>query len=363
MSADSFARPVDLLEELVAIPSVTGEESALTEFVARRCLPRGWTADWMEVTPGRRNVFLHRGAAQVVFMTHADTVPPFAPPRRESGVLYGRGACDAKASLAAMAVAVSQLAEEGAAVGLLLLVGEEKGSDGALAANRRAPQARFIVGGEPTGNRFIAGGKGALRITASAVGVAGHSSQVSPPSQPSQPGSSRSAVLPLLDFLADLRQLSWPKHPVFGETTANIGVLRAGTAPNVIAEEACAEVLFRTGVPVDDVLAALAPISEGRVRLEVPYRSEPIAFRLPRGLTGDIVAFACDLPLLPAWGEPILVGPGSIADAHGALEKVALDEVEAAVPLYVDLAHGLLARAEEYLEPRAAFMEHSRPVP
>ena len=353
MSGGSFARSVDLLEKLVAIPSITGEEAALTEFVAQRCLPRGWTAEWTEVTPGRRNLFLHGGPASVVFMTHADTVPPFVPPRRERGLLYGRGACDAKASLAAMAVAAGELAAERAAVGLLLLVGEERGSDGALAANRRAHGARFIVGGEPTGNRYVASGKGALRIEASTQGVAGHSSQ---------PESGRSAVLPLLDFLADLRRLSWPPHPVFGETTANIGVLCAGTAPNVIAENARAEILFRTGVPVDEVLATLAPISEGRVRLEVSYRSEPVHFRLPLGQAGQVVAFACDLPLLPSWGEPILVGPGSIGDAHGALEKVALDEVEAAVPLYLDLARGLLTQAEEYLEPRPAFMKHSPPA-
>lgn len=352
MSRGNGGRAVDLLERLVAIPSVTGEEAALTEFVAERCLVRGWRAEWTDVAPGRRNLFLHGGRALVVFMTHADTVPPFLAPRREGGLLFGRGACDAKASLAAMAVAAEELAGEGAQVGLLLLVGEERGSDGALAANRRAHPSRFIVGGEPTGNRFVAGGKGALRVAASAQGTAGHSSD---------PGRGRSAVLPLLDFLADLRGLSWPAHPVFGETTANIGVVAAGTAPNVIAESARAEVLFRTGVPVEEVLARLSPIAQGRVRLEVAYRSEPILFRCPRGSAGEVVAFACDLPLLPGWGEPILVGPGSIAHAHAADERVALDEVEAAVSLYLDLARGLLQRAEEYLEPRPTFMEHSRP--
>ncbi len=351
MSRGSGARAVDLLEKLVEIPSVTGEEGALTRFVAERCLPGGWTVEWTEVTPGRSNLFLHGGEARVVFMTHADTVPPFLPPRREGGRLFGRGACDAKASLAAMAVAAGDLADQGAPVGLLVLVGEERGSDGALTANRVAHPVRFIVGGEPTSNRFVGGSKGALRITAAAQGTAGHSSD---------PGRGRSAVLPLLDFLADLRALSWPPDPVFGDTTANIGVLEAGAAPNVIAENARAEVLFRTGVPVDDVLARLLAAAQGRVRLDVPYRSDPILFRCPRGSKGEVVAFACDLPLLPAWGEPILVGPGSIADAHAAGENVVLDEVEAAVSLYLDLARGLLEQGEEYLEPRPAFMEHSR---
>jgi len=356
MSRGSGARAVDLLEKLVAIPSVTGEEGALTRFVAERCLPAGWTAEWTEVTPGRSNLFLHplqsgEGEARVVFMTHADTVPPFLPPRREGGRLVGRGACDAKASLAAMAVAVEDLGRQGAPVGLLLLVGEERGSDGALAANRGAHASGFLVGGEPTNNRFVGGSKGALRITATAQGTAGHSSDLS---------RGRSAVLPLLDFLAELRALSWPPDPIFGDTTLNIGVLEAGAAPNVIAEKARAEILFRTGVPVEGVLARLSTPASDRVRIDVPYRSDPILFRCPRGKRGDVVAFACDLPLLPAWGEPILVGPGSIGDAHAAGESVDLDEVEAAVPLYRDLASGLLEQGEEYLEPRPAFMDHSR---
>ena len=351
MRRENGARAVDLLEELVAIPSVTGQEAALLEFVAERCRPAGWQAQWTDVSPGRSNLFLSGGRADVVFMTHADTVPPFSPPRRERGMLVGRGSCDAKASLAAMVVAVRELAGEGAPVGLLVLVGEERGSDGALAANRRPHRARYIVGGEPTGNRFVAGGKGALRVTASARGQAGHSSQ---------PDSGRSAVPALLDFLDDLRREAWPKDAIFGETTANIGVLEAGTAPNVKAESARAEILLRTGIPVDRALSRIQTMAEGRVALSVAYRSEPILFRCPAGRRGEIVAFACDLPLLPDWGEPILVGPGAILDAHTPGEKVDLDEVEAAMPLYVELARGLLEKGEEYLEPRQAFIERSR---
>src|ERR1700694_1482429 len=103
-------------------------------------------------------------------MTHGDTVPPLSPRRRQGDVLYGRGSCDAKASLAAMAVALRQLAGDGLEAGLLVLVGEERGSDGALAANRNPHPARFVVGGEPTGNRFVQGGKGALRVAAESRG-------------------------------------------------------------------------------------------------------------------------------------------------------------------------------------------------
>jgi len=345
MTSGGGARALDLLDKLVAIPSVTGAEGPLLDFLEERFRTRGFTVRTQEVSANRRNLFIHRGPPDVVFMTHADTVPPFFPPRQEDGVLFARGACDAKGSLAAQAVVVEELAGDGAAVGLLVLVGEERGSDGALAADREPRGGRFLVCGEPTGNRFAGGSKGCLRIRAEARGVSGHSSA---------PGSGSSAVLPLLDFLAGLRAAALSDDPVFGETTMNIGVLEAGTAPNVIADSARAEVLFRTGEPVERLLSRIEPTAAGKVRLEVPYRSDPILFRVPRELPApaEIVSFTCDLPLLPAWGEPILVGPGSILDAHAAREKVDLVQVEEAVDLYGRLARGLLEVGEAYLEPR-----------
>ncbi len=346
MTSGAGARALDLLGRLVAIPSVTGEEGPLLDFLEERFRAGGFTVASQEVSPGRRNLFIYRGPADVVFMTHADTVPPFFSPRSGDGVLFGRGACDAKGSLAAQAAALEDLSGGGAAVGLLVLVGEERGSDGALAANREPRGGRYLVCGEPTENRFVAGSKGCLRIRAEARGVAGHSSV---------PGSGRSAVLPLLDFLGELRTAELPGDPVFGETTMNIGILEAGTAPNVIADRARAEILFRTGEPVARLLSRIEPAASGEVRLEVPYRSEPILFRVPKGLPApaEIVSFACDLPLLPAWGEPILVGPGSILDAHAADEKVDPAEIEEAVEIYKGLARGLLDQGDSYLKSRA----------
>ena len=123
-----------------------------------------------------------------------------------------RGACDAKGSLAAQAIAFEDLVREGQEVRFLVLVGEERGSDGAIAANREPRGSRFLVCGEPTGNRFVAGSKGCLRIRIETRGVAGHSS-IS--------GSGRSAVPPMLDFLENppLRSAG----PAFGDTTMNIG--------------------------------------------------------------------------------------------------------------------------------------------
>jgi len=347
------ARAIGLLEDLVAIPSVTGEEGALVEFLERRFTDGGFTVDPISVSPGRRNLFVHRGPAAVVFTAHADTVPPFFPPRRHGDILQARGACDDKGSLAAQAIAFEDLAGRGASVGLLVLVGEERGSDGALAANREPGGSRYLIGGEPTGNRFVGGCKGCLRVAAAARGVAGHSSIA----------GGESAVEPLLDFLLLLRGIDPRPDPVFGATTINIGVLQAGTAPNVIAEAARAEIQLRTGEPVDRLLAWIVEAARGKVEITVPYRSDPMRFRVPRGAAGEIVAFACDLPLLPAWGEPLLVGPGSIDDAHAREERIVLSQVEEAVSIYRELAAGLLERGEEHLEPEAVPFTSRSPAP
>jgi len=163
-----------------------------------------------------------------------------------------------------------------------------------------------------------------------------------------------SAVDPLLDVLLAIRGLvsasAFPGDPVFGSTTANVGVIEAGTAPNVVAERGRAEILFRTGIPVGEVLAAVERAAAGRASVTVAYRSEPVAFRVPRGgPRGDVVSFACDLPLLSRWGVPLLAGPGSIAHAHANDERVSLAEVEAAVVLYRETIAGLLAEGDAFL--------------
>jgi len=345
----TFSAAGDLLERLVAIPSVTGSEEALVGVVFDRLTAGGWECVSIPVSPGRRNLLARRGAPAVVLSTHADTVPPFFLPRREGDDLHARGACDAKGSLAAMIVALERLPREERGAGLLLLVGEERGSDGALAANgfEEAEQTRFLIGGEPTDNRFVAGTKGCLRVAIETRGVSGHSSIT----DALETTGTLSAVDPLLDVLVAIRALGFPASLVFGATTAKFGVIEAGTAPNVVADRGRAEILFRTGTSTGEVLAAVEGAAAGRAHVAVPYRSEPIAFRVPRGQPGSaaIVPFACDLPLLPRWGAPLLMGPGSIVHAHAADERVALAEVERAATLYGDTVLGLLADGEAYL--------------
>ncbi|MEP6800384.1 MAG: M20/M25/M40 family metallo-hydrolase [Acidobacteriota bacterium] len=343
---DQAVRTRELLEALVTIPSVTGSEEEVVAFVERRLTAGGWRCESIPVSPGRRNLFASRGPVpRIVLSTHADTVPPHLPPRTEGGVLFARGACDAKGSLAAMVVALEDLPPATTGAGLLLLVGEERGSDGARAANADPRPVEFLVGGEPTDNRFVGGSKGCVRIAIETRGVAAHSSLTAS-------GGARSAIDPLLDFLAEIRRMEVPPDPVFGDTTVNIGIVEAGTAANVIAESARAEILVRTGGATAAILSMVKHAAREKGEITVPYRSEKIMFGRPRGAPGgEIVSFACDLPLLDRWGVPLLVGPGQITHAHGADEQVEFAAVEQAARLYRELVDGLLREGREFLTP------------
>ena len=261
-------------------------------------------------------------------------MPPFFPARIEGRRLYGRGACDAKGALAAQVTAAERLRDEGETrVGLLFVVGEERGSDGAAAADALSPGPAFLVNGEPTEGRLGLGTRGVLRLKLRAEGRAAHSSQ---------PQRGVSAIDKLLDALVALRAIELPEDPELGRTFYSIGLISGGVAPNVISPSASAEVLFRTIGPGKDILARLEPL--GRlVSIETVLEVPPVRLRTVPGFDTAVFAFTTDIPLLKRWGQPLLYGPGSILDAHAADEHVEIADLEAAVAAYHAVAGRLLA--------------------
>src|SRR5918999_2819320 len=230
---------VSLAAELLAIQSTTGSEATAVDFVSRWLVARGWNVTLQEVTRGRANVWASRsgGGGGVTFSTHLDTVPPYVPPRLEGTRLFGRGSSDAKGIVAAMLVAADRLVNAGEKrIDVLFVVGEEKGSDGARAANNLSTKSRFLINGEPTESKLASGAKGSLRVTVRTRGREAHSAY---------PHLGRSAIEPMIDLLPTLRSLRLPKDKVLGETTYNIGVIRGGTEANVVPAHAEAEIMFR----------------------------------------------------------------------------------------------------------------------
>ena len=326
---------VTLATELLSIESTTGRERDAVDFVSRWCLSHGWTVSLQEVEPGRSNLWATRRGSGVTLSTHLDTVPPFVPPRLEGTRLYGRGACDAKGIAASMMVAAQRLAEAGEdRVDLLFVVGEEKGSPGARAANRLAPTSRYLVNGEPTESKLAAGCKGAQRVIVRVRGKEAHSAYAH---------LGESALEAMLDLLPQLRALSLPTDPVLGATTYNIGVLRAGTEANIVPGLAEAEIMIRLVSDVEPVRAAFTAWAADRAELVWGSHIPAQRFQTIPGFEVEPVAYTSDIPLLDRWGTPLLFGPGSIHVAHTPIEYIDVAELEASVDAYVRIVRTLLA--------------------
>jgi acetylornithine deacetylase len=327
--------PVSLTRSLVDIESTTGREAAAGAWLSQYLQGLGYRVTEQPVDGGRFNIFARlETTPTVVFSTHYDCVPPFFPSREEGGLIFGRGACDAKGVLAAQVAAAEALREAGeTAIALLFVVGEERGSDGARLANEHAPAGvRFLVNGEPTDNRLGAATRGILRVRLHADGRAAHSSF---------PELGESAIDKLLDALMVLRGVELPADPLLGRTHYTVGLIEGGVAPNVVSPHASAELTFRT---VGDGAAVREAINvvEGLVTIEHILDIPAIRLYALPGFDTAVFPYTTDVPLLGRWGTPLLVGPGSIHVAHTDEEHLAIDELHAAVKLYATLATRLL---------------------
>jgi acetylornithine deacetylase len=326
----------ELTKALIDIESVTPNEAAVGVYLHDVLAEmRPTHLETMDVEPGRRNVFARFGDTPVVTLsTHMDTVPPFFGSREDREFIWGRGACDTKGIIASMICAGRKLLEAGDTnFGLLFVVGEERNSAGALHAAREPRGSRFLINGEPTSNRLALGSKGALRYEIVATGKLAHSAY---------PELGESAILKLLDALERIRRMPLPSDTVLGQSTLNIGTITGGRAPNVIADEARAEIFVRlVGESAETraaVEAAARPSAEALPVLEIPALH---LGSLP-GFETTIVAYTTDIPAFgEAWGRPYLLGPGTIHVAHTLEERVPKRELLEAVDLYAALVRQL----------------------
>jgi acetylornithine deacetylase len=326
---------VTLTRRLVDVESTTGQEAVVCAMVGEELEARGYTVERQTVTDRRVNLLATVGRPEVVFSTHMDCVPPFTPSRVEGDRIHGRCSCDAKGILVSQFAAAEALRAAGETrVGLLFLVGEERGSDGAMVADALSTGAtRYLVNGEPTEGRLALGHRGVCRVKLHATGRAAHSGY---------PHLGESAIEKLLDALAMVRQMSLPIDEVLGPTQVNIGGLSGGLAPNVIAPSASADLLFRIVTPYEEVLQALEPI-RSLVDVEYVYHVPSLHMTALDGFETEVVGYTTDAPLLNAWGTRLMYGPGSIHVAHTDHESVAISDLHRAVVDYQRIARTLLA--------------------
>jgi acetylornithine deacetylase len=323
----------ELTRRLIAIPSTSGEEKRVVEFLADYLTAAGFQVELHEAAPDRPNLYARSGDPQVVLSTHTDTVPPYVGFREDDEFIYGRGACDAKGIIAAMTKASEALAQSGETdFGLLFVVGEEAGSPGAVAANEIPNRSRYLINGEPTESRLALGSKGALRAVFKATGRAAHSAY---------PEMGESATDKLLDVLNDLRSAELPADSTLGATTMNIGVIKAGVAANVIPPEAEAELMFRVVTDAKSLKQLIERTARGRAEISYTFSCDPVFTERLDGFKTAVVRFTKDIPLLSNWGKPLLYGPGSILDAHTEHEKISKQELAEAVTAYARMVRRL----------------------
>ncbi|HZJ01412.1 MAG TPA: M20/M25/M40 family metallo-hydrolase [Gemmatimonadaceae bacterium] len=326
---------VALAAELLAIPSLSGNEKAVVDFVSKWLVTRGWNVTVQEVSKGRGNVWASKSGGGVAFSTHLDTVPPHIPPKLSKDKLYGRGACDAKGIAAAMMVAAERLVQSGEnRVDLLLVVGEEQGSDGARAANNLSAKSKFLVNGEPTESKLASGAKGSLRATIRTRGREAHSAY---------PHLGESAIEPLLRLLPTVHDLPLPSDPVLGKTTVNIGTIRGGTGANIVPAHAEAEMMIRLVGDVKPMKKMIQEWVKGRAEVEFGSHIPAQKFHIVDGFEVAPMAYTSDIPLLSRWGTPLLFGPGSIHVAHTPDEFIDVNELRASVDAYERIARQLLS--------------------
>lgn len=323
----------ELTKTLVNLESVTGHEQACAEFLGDYLGREGFEVELQPVAPDRSNVLALRGKPEIVLSTHLDTVPPFMPAREDEEFIYGRGACDAKGILACQVMAGRQLLGEGVNdFGLLFLVGEETFSDGARVANQSPRGSSYIINGEPTENKLALGTKGVLQVVIRAQGKMAHSAY---------PHLGESAINKLLDILEDLRRLPLPSDPVLGSTTMNIGMISGGRAANIIPDQAEANVMIRTVRNAQELRQRVEALLEGRCEYQVARDTPALLLERLEGFEADVFAYTTDLPSLPRWGRPLLLGPGSITEAHTDHECVRKADLTRAVELYCQMVRQL----------------------
>lgn len=340
--------PIELTRRLVNIESTTYHEGRVAQYVADLLAQQKYDVERMPVeqpdlqmTPGggtteRFNVYaaIHGVTPEVVLSTHMDTVPPFFGCTEDDEFLYGRGSCDAKGILAAQVAAAERLREAGVKVGLLFVVGEERDSAGAKVANENPRGSRFLINGEPTDNRLALATKGALRVELRAHGRMAHSAY---------PELGDSAINKLIEALHDVLAMPLPVEPEIGPSTLNVGLISGGRAPNVIADQAEAHLLIRTVGPSQEIMDEVRRVVGGRCEVSSSLDLAFVRMRRVGSLPTMIAKFATDIPSLTNWGEPFLLGPGSIHVAHTPDEKISKRELLECVDLYVNLATSLVS--------------------
>lgn len=324
-----------LTKQLIQIESLSGNEHQIADFLFDYLKNIGFKVDYQKVCKNRKNIYARLEEPKVILSTHMDTVAPYLEFGEDKDFIYGRGSCDAKGIMAAQIKAAEQLINSGYKnFGLLFVVDEEEISMGAVEANKIPNTCKFLINGEPTGNKMAVGSKGSLRFKIITKGKAAHSAY---------PDMGESAIEKLMDILNDIRNLSLPQHKILDKTLLNIGTIEGGIQANVIPPAAEALIMMRIVTSIKEIKSIIEKTVNRRGKIEYLSENEPVFTETLDGYETMAAAFTTDIPKLTNWGKPILFGPGNILDAHTDHEKISKKQLTEAVVMYEKMVTKLLS--------------------
>ena len=324
------------LVDYIDIASISGDEEAFLKRLEDDFRACGYRTERQMVVDGRYNLLALpvAGPAKILFSTHVDVVPPHIPARVTEDAIWGRGACDTKGGLVAMMAAADRLDPSREFIGFLLVIAEEVDHIGAIVAQELDLKPLAIILCEPTTGHLVSGQKGLLKLRLNSSGEAAHSAF---------PELGQDALAPLLDSLDRLRKTDYPTDPVLGDTTLNIGTLKAGVAANITPPEATAELLYRVTSDPETLLEQVRLLCSDDVTIETISETPPIALNTVEGFPLENIAFNTDAIHLASLGPVYLMGPGDIRVAHGENEHIPVSALETGVDDYVRLVQTLMS--------------------
>ena len=325
----------DLIVKLCSIPSVTGDERAVLLEIEGLLTSRGLKVERIPVDENRWNIFVAVGTPRVILTTHVDVVPAPAElfkPRIENGKLFARGSCDAKGIAACMIAAFFKLLDAGRTdIGLLLVVGEEFGGEGAKVAAKYLKQRgiKYLINGEPTENKLAIGHKGFILFELTVEGKSSHSGY---------PELGIDANRLLIELGQSLYQTDFGSSDLFGPATINLGLVSGGVAPNIISPQAKLTGAIRTVTSSVEPIEKLQALIPKDAKLKLIQCDDPVQLKVLEGYDTYLAAYVSDIPnFAPIGAEALLYGPGSIHVAHTDQEYLDIAEGVMAVDVYCEL--------------------------
>lgn len=290
-----------LLIEMIKIPSVSGQEKAIGEFIFDKLKSLGgFKAAKQAVKDGNFNVVARKGKSRTWIVAHMDTVPGEVPFKVTGEKIYGRGSTDNKASVAGAIMAARELPD----INLLFTVGEEKDFCGAEMARRIIGQDKAIVM-EATKFEIYTSQRGVIDFVLRSRGEQKHSSLIEK--------ADENAFHRLISVIDELLKKNW--------TAFNVGVMTGGLAVNIVAGQAEAKISARPETPAERraIRMELKKLSKSR-RVEVEILNDIPPFETKLKIKGKRKKAFTEMAFLP---NSLLFGGGDLSIAHSAEENIA----------------------------------------